>query len=103
MEVDQDYKKHLLSLQYVSKKLRVTAHNISQVISEKLDQTFYEMIAKYRIEEAKSILSDSTYNQLTIEDVADEVGYNSKSAFNRSFKKIEGMTPSAYREKHTTG
>ena len=103
MEVDQDYKKHLLSLQYVSKKLRVSAHNISQVISEKLDQTFYEMIAKYRIEEAKSILSDSTYNQLTIEDVADEVGYNSKSAFNRSFKKIEGMTPTEFKEKHTTG
>ena len=101
MEVDMDYKEHLLSLQYISKKLRVSAHNISQVISEKLDQTFYEMIAAYRINEAKVILGDSMQKQLTIEDVADEVGYNSKSAFNRSFKKIEGMTPSEFREKHT--
>jgi len=103
MEVDQDYKKHLLSLLYVSKKLQVSTHNLSQVISEKLDLTFYEMIAKYRIEEAKSILLDSTQNQLTMEDVADEVGYNSKSAFNRSFKKIEGKTPTEFKEKHTTG
>lgn len=103
MEVDQDYKKHLLSLLYVSKKLQVSTHNLSQVISEKMDLTFYEMIARYRIEEAKSILLDSTQNQLTMEDVADEVGYNSKSAFNRSFKKIEGKTPSEFKEKHTTG
>jgi YesN/AraC family two-component response regulator len=68
-----------------------------------MDLTFYEMIARYRIEEAKSILLDSTQNQLTMEDVADEVGYNSKSAFNRSFKKIEGKTPSEFKEKHTTG
>jgi AraC-like DNA-binding protein len=103
MEVDQDYKKHLLSLLYVSKKLQVSTHNLSQVISEKMDLTFYEMIARYRIEEAKSILLDSTQNQLTMEDVADEVGYNSKSAFNRSFKKIEGKTPTEFKEKHTTG
>lgn len=101
MEVDMDYKEHLLSLQYISKKLRVSGHNISQVISEKLDQTFYEMIAAYRIKEAKSILADPMQNQMTIEDLADEVGYNSKSAFNRSFKKIEGMTPSEFREKHS--
>jgi len=101
MEVEMDYKEHLLSLQFISKKLRVSAHNISQVISEKLDQTFYEMIAAYRIKAAKVILGDPMQKHLTIEDVADEVGYNSKSAFNRSFKKIEGITPSEFRERHT--
>ena len=64
-----------------------------------MDMSFYEMIASYRIEESKSILADPSKIHHTIEDVADDVGYNSKSAFNRSFKKIEGITPSEYREK----
>jgi len=57
------------------------------------------MIAEYRIEEAKTILQDPSQSQLTIEDIADEVGYNSKSAFNRSFKKFTGLTPSEYKDK----
>ena len=99
MEVDKDFKNNLVSLPSIAKKLYSSVHHISQVINEKLDQTFFEMIASYRIEEAKSILGDSSQDHLTIEEIADEVGYNSKSAFNRSFKKIVGITPSEYKEK----
>jgi AraC-like DNA-binding protein len=55
------------------------------------------MIASYRIREAKILLKDPEHEQLTIEDLADEVGYNSKSAFNRSFKKHTGLTPSEFK------
>lgn len=100
MEENKDYKNHLLSLTYIAKKLNTSVHNISQVVNVKLDQTFYEMIAIYRVNEAKSILLDTANLNLTIEDIADEVGYNSKSSFNRSFKKIEGLTPSEFRDRH---
>ena len=36
---------------------------------------------------------------LTIEEIAEEVGYNSKSAFNKTFKKITRLTPTQYRNK----
>ena len=98
METDKDYRNNLVSLPSVSKKLNSPVHHISQVINEKMDKTFFEMIAHYRIEEAKSLLKEPSEIQLTIEDIADEVGYNSKSAFNRSFKKHTGMTPSEFRE-----
>jgi YesN/AraC family two-component response regulator len=100
MEEDKDYKNHLLSLFYISKKLNTSVHNISQVVNVKLDQTFYAMIATYRVKEAKSMLLDSKSINLTIEDIADEVGYNSKSSFNRSFKKVEGITLSEFRDRH---
>jgi AraC-like DNA-binding protein len=99
MEVDKEFKNNLVSLPSISKKLNFPVHHISQVINEKLGQTFFEMIAVYRIQEAKSILEDSSKEHLIIEEIAEEVGYNSKSAFNRSFKKIVGITPSEYKNK----
>lgn len=98
MEAEKDYRNPLVSLPYISKKINTPVHHISQVINERMDKSFFEMIATYRIEEAKSLLKDPEQLQLTIEDLADEVGYNSKSAFNRSFKKFTGMTPSEFRD-----
>ena len=99
MEGDKDFRNPLVSQPYIAKKLGVPVHHISQVVNEKMGQSFFEMIASYRIEEAKLLLKDPAHKQLTIEDLADEVGYNSKSAFNRSFKKHTGLTPTAYRIK----
>jgi len=97
MEEDKEFTNPLISQPYISKKLGIPVHHISQVINEKLHQSFFEMIATYRIEEAKFLLQDSNHDHLTIEDLADEVGYNSKSAFNRSFKKHTGLTPSEFK------
>ena len=68
------------------------------MINEKLNQSFFEMIASYRIEAAKSILNTEMGKKLIIEEVAERVGYNSKSAFNTAFKKFTSQTPSEYRE-----
>jgi AraC-like DNA-binding protein len=97
MENEKYYKNNLVSQTQISKKLLIPSHHISQVINEKLNQTFFEFIAMYRIREAERILSDPANHSLTIEDVAEEVGYISKSAFNKTFKKITGKTPSEYR------
>jgi len=52
-------------------------------------------IAKVRIENAKRLLKDS---DLTIQEVAFQVGFNSAMSFARAFKKYENMAPSRYRE-----
>lgn len=77
---------------------RSSVHNISQVINEKFEKTFFEWLAEYRVKEAKVILKESPH--LKIEEVAEQVGYNSKSSFNTTFKKITGLTPSEYRNTH---
>lgn len=97
MKVEKYYKNNLVSQAHLSKKLLIPTHHISQVINEKLNQSFFEFIATYRIREAEKILLNPDMNHLTVEEIAEEVGYNSKSAFNKTFKKITGKTPSAYR------
>lgn len=91
------YKKNNASLAGLSKEIGQTQHHVSQVINEKMNMSFFEMLATYRIEEAKKLLKSEIGVKYTIEEIAERVGYNSKSAFNSSFKKITSQTPSNYR------
>ncbi|MDO5980997.1 helix-turn-helix domain-containing protein [Flavivirga spongiicola] len=86
------------SLSDLSKAIKESSHHVSQVINERLNQTFFELLATYRIDEAKAILKTDLGKKLTIEEVAESVGYNSKSAFNSAFKKITSQTPSQFRD-----
>jgi AraC-like DNA-binding protein len=89
--------KNMASLSGLSGILNESTHHVSQVINEKLGMNFFELLAKYRIDEAKKILKADKEKSMTIEFLADEVGYNSKSSFNNAFKKLTGMTPSEFR------
>lgn len=86
-----------ISLSHVAKQLHTTTHHLSQVINESKGITFQKLISQYRIQEAKLLLKDKQYEQTTIENIAAMVGYNSKSAFNTTFKKLTGYTPTDYR------
>ena len=57
---------------------------------------FFELINKYRINEALDILKNDTQKKLNIIDVAYEVGFNNKVTFNKSFKKILAQTTTQY-------
>lgn len=98
MQTEKLYLDNLISLPSLAKKMAVPTHSISQVLNEQLQKNFFGFLADYRVNEAKEILSNPALNNLTIEEIATRVGYNSKSAFNNAFKKITGITPSAYRK-----
>ena len=72
-------------------------YQLSQVINTSLGQNFYNLINSYRVEEAKQQLSASDKQNQTILAIAYDVGFNSKSVFNKAFKKFTGTTPSKYR------
>lgn len=97
MEEKHLYRDSLISLSRVAKQAGEPPYVVSQVINERMGASFFEWIAKYRVEEAKKLLTDPSEKMLTIEQVAEEVGYNSKSAFNKVFKKFTGKTPSEYK------
>lgn len=100
MQVKKYYANNLASLSGLSKQINESAHHVSQVINEKLNMNFFELLAKYRIEEAQKILLADRDKKITMEELAERVGYNSKSAFNNAFKKITSQTPSEFRQNH---
>jgi len=96
LEDEKIYRQNDISLEILSLKLDTTRHNTSQVINEHFGLNFFEIINKYRINEAQLILKKDTHNNLNIIDVAYEVGFNNKVTFNKSFKKILSLTPTQY-------
>jgi AraC-like DNA-binding protein len=95
MENNKPFLNPDFSLPDLADQVGVSVHHLSQVINEGLGKNFFEMVAAYRVEEAKRILKQSSH--LKVEEIAEQVGYNSKSSFNTMFKKITGMTPSEFR------
>ena len=95
MSTSKPYLRPDFSLPDLANQLHVTIHQLSQVINEGLGKSFFEMTAQYRVEEAQRVLKEQSH--IKIEEIAEQVGYNSKSAFNTSFKKITGKTPSEWR------
>lgn len=97
MEEEKPYLQAGFSLQTLAKQLKVQPHHLTQTLNENLGLTFFELAAQHRIAEAQRLLQDPATRDLTIEDIAERVGYLSKSAFNAAFKKQTGMTPTAWR------
>lgn len=92
------YKENDICLGMVARRLNTTRHNASQVINEHFKMNFHELVNKYRIQEAKSILDKDYQKNLHIIDIAYEVGYNNKVTFNKAFKKDTKLTPSEYQK-----
>ena len=84
------------SINTLAKDLDISRSYISQVINELFKQNFRNFLNEYRIKEARKILSTPNNLIYTIESIAELVGYKSKSAFNKAFKKYVGVTPSFY-------
>jgi AraC-like DNA-binding protein len=83
-----------LSLNKLSESISETENHISETLSQFLHTKFFQFVNSFRIEEAKKALQDK---DKLITSIAFDVGFNSKSTFNTSFKKIVGYSPSAYR------
>lgn len=97
-ETRRYFTENLGSLSDLSKKIGESPHHVSQVLNEKLHKSFFEVLASYRVEEAKKILAGDKKNKITVEEVSEMVGYNSKTAFNNAFKKLTGKTPTEFKK-----
>jgi len=85
-----------LTIHELAAKLKMQPHLLSKVINLGFDRNFFDFINSYRVEELKKRLEDPQYKNYSLLSLAFDVGFNSKTAFNRAFKKITQQTPSEY-------
>lgn len=95
MKTEKPFLKPEFSLPDLAAQLKTSTHQLSRVINEGLGKSFFEMTAEYRVDEAKRLLREKI--NIKVEEIAEQVGYNSKSSFNTTFKKLTGKTPSEWR------
>lgn len=90
------YKNPDLTLAELSQKLNIHTNILSQVINSAEGKNFYDYINSQRVEEFKKLILLPENEKFTLLSVAFECGFNSKTAFNRNFKKATGLSPSEY-------
>jgi AraC-like DNA-binding protein len=87
-----------ISLEDLSKETKIPKHHLTQLLNERFKQNFYSFINEYRIREAVKALENPA-KEVNILSLAYDCGFNSKSSFNKYFKKLTDHTPSSYRKK----
>jgi len=96
MDTKKPYTNSKLNLVELSKDLQFPPHLLSKIINTGFGKNFFDFVNSYRVEEFKRRVEDPQLRHYTLLSIAFEVGFNSKTAFNRSFKKITNQTPSSY-------
>ncbi|MEO1714227.1 MAG: helix-turn-helix domain-containing protein, partial [Bacteroidota bacterium] len=71
---------------------------VSQAINQGLDCSFIDFVNQYRVQAFKERVEKGEASHLSLLGLALESGFNSKSTFNRVFKKLEGISPSEYQK-----
>jgi AraC-like DNA-binding protein len=94
MEKEKPYLKPKLSLTNLAYLVDTSPNHLSQIINQFEQQNFNDFVNQYRVEEFIHLATEN--DQYSYLALALEAGFNSKSTFNKLFKKQKGMTPSQF-------
>jgi len=96
MEADKPYLNKNITLNDLSSMLNTNQTYLSNYINTKYSINFNDFINKYRVNESCKLLLDDNKGNLSIENIAEKSGFNSKSTFYAAFKKLIGMSPAVF-------
>jgi AraC family transcriptional regulator len=82
---------------YLSKELGLEYHSLSTLFSSVENITIEQYVIRQRVERAKELLK---YGELTLSEIAHNLGYSSVQHLSSQFKRITGLTPTLF--KHMT-
>ncbi|OMD64743.1 AraC family transcriptional regulator [Paenibacillus odorifer] len=91
----KNYSDTELTLYRVAEQVERPEKYISQLFKEVTGVNFSDHLIKVRMDQAIILLKESG---LTVDEIAVRVGYNSSHSFRRAFKRLMGVSPSAYRQ-----
>lgn len=93
--IEENYTDVNITVSSIAEKFELTPSYLTRLYKEYTGKGILEYINICRLEAAKYLLRQ---RELTVKDIAVKVGYYNINAFNRMFKKHEGITPSAYKD-----
>lgn len=79
---------------YISEKLHHDYNYVSKLFSEVEGTTIEKYFITQKIERVKELL---VYDELTLNEIADQLNYSSTAHLSTQFKKVTGFTPSYFK------
>ncbi len=98
MQTHQPYLNPELSLNTLAQELAISRNHLSIVLNNGMGVKFNDLINQHRLLHLAHQFETINYPQLTIEGIASEVGFKSRTTFMHSVKKMTGLTPSKFIE-----
>ena len=95
-DTEKPYLNPELTLSDLAEKLKTNTSVLSQVINTGFDKNFNDFVNEYRVETFKQKMKTPQYQHYTMLAVAFDCGFNSKTTFNRAFKKLTNQMPSEF-------
>jgi len=96
MEVQKPYLNKKLLKAELAEMIGLSNPELSRLLNEKIGMNFFEYVNYFRIKEFIKRSQSKTSDNLTFFGIAQDSGFNSKTTFNKAFKKIMGSSPSEY-------
>lgn len=90
------YRNEGFSLELLAQRMGLSAHQVSELLNDRMGTNFSAFINGFRIETAKNLLVSNP--DMTILTVAMEAGFGNKTSFNEAFKRQVSMTPRQFRD-----
>ena len=85
-----------LSLRRLSERVGASPNHVSQTLNDHLGVSFFDFVNGFRVDEAEGLLRDT---DLSMTDIALDVGFNSRSTFNAAVRKHRSLTPTDLRQR----
>ncbi|WP_422862024.1 helix-turn-helix domain-containing protein [Flagellimonas sp. W118] len=80
----------------LAEMLGINNPELARLLNERIGMNFFDFVNYYRIKEFIVLARADKAQNLTFFGLAQEVGFNSKTTFNKSFKNLIGLSPSEY-------
>lgn len=96
MQNDKIFLNSNISLSELSTLLGTNTSYLSQYLNENLNTNFNDFINAERVNEACRIMTHEGVANKSLDQIAEEVGFNSRSTFYSAFKKFTGITPAYF-------
>ncbi len=95
--IEKEYANADLSLNLLCEVFGLNGKYLSRLFKEAFGEKLVDFMVRVRIEESKRLLEATT---LSLQQIANAVGYIHDISFIRAFKKVMGTTPGDYRKNH---
>jgi AraC-like DNA-binding protein len=96
MQKEKLYINPKFKLEDLAQFAKMSKHDLSKLLNEEYEYGFNYYVNSFRIKEAKSLIQKR--EDLSLEGIGYESGFNSKSSFFATFKKMVNCTPSQFKK-----
>ncbi|SDE55955.1 Response regulator containing CheY-like receiver domain and AraC-type DNA-binding domain [Paenibacillus sp. UNCCL117] len=86
-----------LSLDLLAHHVSLSPRYLSRVFKDEVGMNFTDFVTNQRIDKASELILTT---DLTVEQIADQVGFNSSAYFIKKFKESYGVTPKTYKHNY---